>query len=198
MDTFQTPVHIYMSCCYCFHRKSTWRWWLWACAIAVFFSRRHAQNAFPQAFVFPSYCLFTLSVSLYFWREKDGNATREEIDDIWPFPYVTFGRFLSRDLFFSIASLRNFVLPDSIQTSGCIISPLPLWVTRPFSLPLLSMGSQPPRHRVLSQRFSLEHPFWTRHLPSYALLPPPHHSYFWGIPQRSMLIMANYRLNTFN
>lgn len=122
----------------------------------------------------------------------------QEIDGIWPFPYVTFGRFLSRYLLCSIASLRNFVLPDSIQTSGCIISPLPLWVTRPFSLPLLSMGSQPPRHRVLSQKFSLEHPFWTRHLPSYALLPPPHLSYFWGIPQRSMLIMANYRLNAFN
>jgi len=38
----------------------------------------------------------------------------QEIDDIWPFP-------LSRS-----HRLRNFVLPDSIQTSGCIISPLPL------------------------------------------------------------------------
>jgi len=79
MDPFQTPVRIYMSCCYCFPRKSTWRWWLWARAIAVFFSRRHAQNAFPKAFVFPSYCLFTFSVSLYLCGEKDGNATREEI-----------------------------------------------------------------------------------------------------------------------
>jgi len=165
MDAFQTPVRIYMSCCYCFPRKSTWRWWLWARAIAVFFSRRHAQNAFPKAFVFPSYCLFTFSVSLYLCGEKDGKATREEIArNRWHLA-------VSSLAISYVAShrLRNFVLPDSIQTSGCIISPLPLWVTRPFSLPLLSMGSQPPRHRVLSQRFSLEHPFWTS---STALLRP--------------------------
>lgn len=35
-------------------------------------------------------------------------------------------------------TLRNFDLPDSIQTNRCVISlrsPPPLWVTRPFSLP---------------------------------------------------------------
>lgn len=130
---------------------STWRWWFWARAIAVFFSTRHAQNAFPQGLCIPL-------ISLIYTLVVHKMSTREEIDDIYPFAYVAFSLFLSRDLSRSIIA-RIFILPASIQTNGCTISPLPLWVTRPFSLPFLSMGSQPPRHRVLSLSFSLEHPF---------------------------------------
>lgn len=164
-----------------------------SCHRCLLFEKTRPKR-FPSGLCIPLILLiYTLGVVIFLERKgRKRNSRRKRKKS------MAFGRFLSRYLLCSIASLRNFVLPDSIQTSGCIISPLPLWVTRPFSLPLLSMGSQPPRHRVLSQRFSLEHPFWTRHLPSYALLPPPHLSYFWGIPQRSMLIMANYRLNAFN
>ena len=52
-------------------------------------------------------------------------------------------------------TLRNFDLPDSIQTNGCVISliPSPFLGDSTLFLSLLSTGPQPPRHHVLSQKF---------------------------------------------
>lgn len=104
-----------------------------------------------------------------------------------------------------VASFQNFVLSDSIQTNAYYLPSPSEWLDL-FSLPVLSTGSQPPRHRVLSQRFVLSILFAAQggergSIAACALLRPSAFTapqlFMWNSSALCLFLMPNYRSNMF-